>query len=286
MGSRSGVPENVAQFLRGEARFGCCRCGHPFFQYHHIVAWEQDQHFRTEDMMVLCPNCHDMATRGGLSVDDQRRFKSRPHNVRKGYAAGIMSVPWNVPVLNLGGTLFVNDGTMLAFKGKPVLSAGLNEAGGLELSLDLEDRHGRTIAVIERNEWVSGDASVWDLECGYRWLRIRARKRRVLLEVDARSFPVRVRANLWREGKQIFVGPNGLAFGGQQKSVQWFNMTFAAMHFSFDQFDEAAQGGATIELRYAADARYGNGKLFAGTDPDVLQQAVDHLISVRAAARP
>jgi hypothetical protein len=84
-----------------------------------------------------------MATRGGLSVEEQRRFKLRPHNVRKGYTAGIVSVPWNVPVLSLGGTLFVNDGTMLAFKGKPVLSAGLNEAGGLELSLDLEDREGR-----------------------------------------------------------------------------------------------------------------------------------------------
>jgi hypothetical protein len=133
---------------------------------------------------------------------------------------------------------------------------------------------------------VSGDASVWDLECGYRWLKIRARKRRVLLEVDATAFPVRVRANLWREGKQIFIGPNGLAFGGQQKSVQWFNMTFAAMHFSFDEFDEAAQGGPAIKLNYAADPRYGNGKLFAGTDPDVAQQAVDYFMSVRAVARP
>lgn len=162
--------------LRAEALFGCCRCGHPFFQYHHIVPWGQEQHFRAGDMMVLCPNCHDMATRGGLSVEEQRRFKSRPHNVRKGYAAGIVSVPWNVPVLSLGGTLFVNDGTMLAFKGTPVLAASLNEASGLELSLDLEDREGRTIAIVERNEWVSGDASVWDLECGYRWLKIRARK--------------------------------------------------------------------------------------------------------------
>jgi hypothetical protein len=187
-------------------------------------------------------------------------------------------------VLSLGGTLFVNDGTMLAFKGEPVLSASINEAGGLELSLDLEDREGRTIAIVERNEWVSGDTSVWDLACGYRWLRIRARKRQVLLEVDASSFPIRVRASLWKEGKQIFVGPRGLAFGGQQKSIQWFNMTFAAMHFSFDAFDERAPEGPTIDLKPVPDPRYGNGKLFAGTDPDVLQQAVEHLVAVRAAA--
>ena len=283
MGSRPGPPADVAQLLRAEARFGCCRCGHPFYQYHHIVPWEQDQHFRPEDMMVLCPNCHDM-TRGGLSVEEQRKFKSRPHNMRKGYAAGIISVPSNVPVLSLGGTLFVNDGTMLAFKGEPVLSASLNEVGGLELSLNLEDREGRPIAMVERNEWVSGDTSVWDLECGYRWLKIRARKRQVLLEVDAKTFPIRVRANLWRAGKQIFVGPNGLAFGGQQKSVQWFNMTFAAMYFSFDEFTEVNSGGQTIKLNYAPDPRYGSGKLFAGTDPDVLRQAVDHLVTVRAAS--
>jgi hypothetical protein len=35
----------------------------------------EDQHFRPEDMMVLCPTHHNQATKGAMPVGEQREFK-------------------------------------------------------------------------------------------------------------------------------------------------------------------------------------------------------------------
>jgi hypothetical protein len=233
-------------------------------------------------MMILCPNCHDMASKGALTVEEQRKFKARPHNAKKGYAAGFLKLPSVAPVLNLGGTVFVNDGTVLAFRDKPVLSVGVNEEGGLQLSMVLQDSDGQTLAVVENNEWVSGDAHIWDLEAGYRRLKLRQRSRKIALEIDGRQWPIMVRAHLWEDGRQIFVGPDGLAFGGHRRSVEWFNMTFAAMHFSFDEFSEGGPDGGSIRLRRVPNPKYGIGKLWAGTDPEVVAEALEYLAAMRA----
>jgi hypothetical protein len=281
---RPPIREEVARTLRSEARFGCCRCGFPFFQYHHIVEWSDEHHYRPEDMMVLCPNCHDMATKGALTVPEQRKFKSRPHNVRKGYAAGFLTLPASAPALNLGGTVFVNDGTVLAFRDTPVLAVGRNEAGGLELSVVLQDQEGRTLALIERNEWIAGETGVWDLEAGYRWMKLRQRKGKIALEIDGTQWPIKIRASLWGEGRQIFVGPRGLAFGGVQRSVQWFNLTFAATYFSFDAFEEPGPGAGKIALRPVPNPKYGEGKFWSGTDAAIVATALEHLASLQADA--
>ena len=52
------TPEGVKRLLRQEAGFGCARCGHPYLEYHHIIPYKDDQHFRSEDMVCLCGNCH------------------------------------------------------------------------------------------------------------------------------------------------------------------------------------------------------------------------------------
>ena len=87
------TPEPIARQLRQEAGFGCCRCGYPIVQYHHIIPYAEDHHFRPEDMMALCPNCHDAAN----NVRNHRRAAktpqiSRPHNLKRGYAAGLLTV--------------------------------------------------------------------------------------------------------------------------------------------------------------------------------------------------
>ena len=82
------TPAAIARQLRREAGFGCCACGLPIIQYHHIVEWSEDQHFRTQDMMVLCPLHHDQATKGAMPEAEQRRFKAKPYNVQRGLAQG------------------------------------------------------------------------------------------------------------------------------------------------------------------------------------------------------
>jgi 5-methylcytosine-specific restriction endonuclease McrA len=71
-------PRPVEQILRQEAGLGCCVCGHPIFQYHHIVPYtEEDPHYRPDDMMILCPNHHDEATQQVMREATQREHKAR-----------------------------------------------------------------------------------------------------------------------------------------------------------------------------------------------------------------
>src|SRR5450755_2216738 len=82
---RKSLPAAVARQLRQEAGFGCCKCGTPILQYHHIVEWAEEEHFRPEDMMVLCPLHHDQATKGAMPAIEQRQMKSAPHNIQRGH---------------------------------------------------------------------------------------------------------------------------------------------------------------------------------------------------------
>src|SRR5437867_1684432 len=92
MADRPPTPPAVALRLRKEAGFGCCKCGFPVVQYHHIIEYANDPHFRPEDMMALCARCHEEATKGVMTVAEQRRFKAHPHNIGRGWAAGPLKI--------------------------------------------------------------------------------------------------------------------------------------------------------------------------------------------------
>lgn len=70
------VPLPVKRQLRQEAGFGCCVCGLPIIQYHHIIPRAIEEHNRPEDMMIFCPNHHDAATKGAMTESQQRSYKA------------------------------------------------------------------------------------------------------------------------------------------------------------------------------------------------------------------
>ena len=76
MSKRPEVPYPVRRILRQEAGFGCCTCGFPIYQYHHIVPYAHEHHYRPQDMMTLCPNCHAQATAGAMPESEQRHYKA------------------------------------------------------------------------------------------------------------------------------------------------------------------------------------------------------------------
>jgi hypothetical protein len=87
--SRPDIPAAVDRQLRQEAGFGCCRCGNPIFEYHHIIPWAVEAHFRPEDMMVLCFYHHrEFGT--AMPEAEQRTYKSRPYKIQHGPAGGLL----------------------------------------------------------------------------------------------------------------------------------------------------------------------------------------------------
>jgi hypothetical protein len=159
-------------------------------------------------MMLLCPEHHDMATKGAMKEAKQRKFKANPHNMREGRIRGSLEIDHGDFSVRVGDTEFKVNGPLLLADGEPILGLTVGESGVLELSLNLYDRDDNKVLVIEKNEWKTpGPLWPWDIKSDWQVLRIRERKRHVLFAIDARENPPRLTLNCWRRGVNIQFQP-------------------------------------------------------------------------------
>ena len=193
-------PAAVARDLRREAGFGCCVCGTPIIQYHHIIEWSVDQHFRTEDMMVLCPLHHDKASKGAMPEAEQRRWKAKPWNVTKGRVKGLLAVHQEYCAANFGTITWVGEGTCLRIDGQDILGFTLGE-GNLEISLRLFNQAEELLLEIDRNEWISGDPLPWDIEADWQRITLRQKARDIAISIDAREVPLSILSQILAKWK-------------------------------------------------------------------------------------
>jgi hypothetical protein len=209
MASRS-PPAEVQRTLRQEAGFGCCRCGYPFYQYHHIVSWHEDEHYRPDDMMILCPNHHDEVTTGKVPEPEQREWKANPFNIREGYASGTLRIDQKELVVNLGGSRFVEVPVLLQMNGEDIIAIKHSEQGRLLVSMCSYDENDSLLFSIIDNEWKTGANLPWDLDSKWRHVVLRHKRRDVGLEIDARQDPVKVRGTFWKRGRRFKATENTL----------------------------------------------------------------------------
>jgi hypothetical protein len=137
--SRPHVPDSVKRALRQEAGFGCCKCGFPIYEYQHIIPYSVEPHYRVEDMMLLCPNHHRVATLGAMPEEEQRRYKADPYNRRHGIVEGILRTFQPALVLALGSNYFFGDGTILEVDTTPLLQLHMGPERTVELSVELRN---------------------------------------------------------------------------------------------------------------------------------------------------
>lgn len=209
MAIRDDIPRPIKHRLRTEAGFGCCVCGMPFVEYHHIVPWSVEPRHRPEHMMALCPTCHAMATAGALSEKEQRDHKANPRNIQRGFADGMLKLTQAECSVAVGDTRLLGSVELLRVDGEPLLALGLDRAKQLEISVAVYDRDDRLLLRVDRNEWATGDAAAWDIEFRFRYLKLRREDRDVTLEIDTRQDPIRLWADLWRRGHNIRLEPHG-----------------------------------------------------------------------------
>jgi hypothetical protein len=134
---RPPTPDPIARQLRQEAGFGCCKCGHPIVQYHHIIPFANEAHFRAADMMALCPNCHGEATGGALTSARQRYYKANPFNLERGFARGWLTINEDYLGVVLGGNEFAGGGGLILVDDDPLIALEMNESRSLDLTKGL-----------------------------------------------------------------------------------------------------------------------------------------------------
>ena len=198
---RPATPSDVKRQLRQESGFGCCFCGHPFIQYHHIVPWHEDNHFRPDDMMTACGQCHHLLTVKAIPVNDQRKAKANPKNIVDRDIKGKLYVTSSELVVKLGSGTAIATSNLLVIKNDIILSARLSKDDGRVLiSAIIMDRVGSTIARLVDNEWSMLPGAVWDFEAYPRHATIRTGHGEIAYAVDTRNDEVLM------QGKWFFAG--------------------------------------------------------------------------------
>lgn len=208
--------------------------------------------------MLLCPNCHSEATLGAMNETEQRRHKAQPYNIQQGYAGGNLKVNQDFCGLLVGTNQFVGDGCFIKVDGEPLLSLRLGENSTLELSIALYDKYDNLLALIENNEWVTGDPIPWDIESSFQRLKIRRKTGDIALAISTRMAPIKLRADLWRKRQNIRLEDDILVNGTIVENVRFRGLCFVACHLVINTLVK------TFEL--VPDPRYGDCKIVSWPD--------------------
>lgn len=257
MDKRPPTPDPIKRQLRQESYFGCCVCGNSIIQYHHIIPWEIENHFRAEDMMCLCPNHHDEATKGAILEHDQREYKLKPFNIKKSHANGKLTINHNLPIIKVGDCLFVGDGDFISVDNKSLLSLDA-EGGCLLISIKLFDKEDNLKAEIVDNEWITGNPKPWDIISSYQYLKVWHKKREIGLEIDTSKYPINILAKLNYNKQEFILNNNGMFFNGVIKDLTFQNLSFVGMNFVADINNKVFQ--------IRPNRRFGKGVIIAGTN--------------------
>jgi hypothetical protein len=212
MSDRDDVPAAVELELRRTSGYGCCRCGNPVIHYHHIILNSVEAHNRPSDMMVLCPGCHDMATKGRFTLPEQREFQSSPINIQRGYVDGLLTSHQAYPGVQVGGVLIVGEGPLVTTDDETLLALGLDAQGRLLISMVVKNEADDVLAIIQDNVWISGSPELFDLQADYQKLKINYRFRGIALEIDARGEPLQLRGRLWHNGALLDLRTDGVTW--------------------------------------------------------------------------
>lgn len=210
--NRPPIPAEIERTLRQEAGFGCCVCGLPILEYHHIIPYSQCLTHNANDMMCLCPNHHAEADRA-TPQEEQRRWKAKPVNISGGHVDGLLKVYPKVLAIDAGTVQFIGDGCLARIDKRELLRLDLDNEGRILLTAHLLDKQNRPLVSIDRNQWQSGQPDLWDIRAGFQTLEVRQSHGEVALSIDATKDFIRFRGALWHNGALIRFTPSGIKYG-------------------------------------------------------------------------
>ena len=212
---REAIPAAVKRQLRQESGFGCCHCGHPFIQFHHIIPYAEDPHMRPEDMMAVCGQCHYLLTVGAISETEQRNWKSRPKNVVDNCVLGTLYVTTEKLRVQFGSGLAVNTPSLLSIdENQDIVRIERSDDNRILVSAYIQDDNGDCVGIINKNEWQAVPEKIWDFETFPKRAIVRSAPRKISFEVDCRGEDIFLRGEWYFGGLRVSFSPSQCLVGG------------------------------------------------------------------------
>lgn len=208
--NRPPLPSDVARQLRQEAGFGCAKCGHPYLEYHHIIPFSQEAHFRCEDMVALCGNCHVAV--GKMEPKNQYRFKHEPHNLKTGMMKGSLIADAKSTIFYAGSMSFSNVKSIISRDEDDILSYKIIDDCLYVTVLILNEQNKPLLKIID-NEIQFRVNDAWDFQHSTNKAIMRHKKRNIACNIDLSSARPYIEANLWVGNDKITINKNKFQFG-------------------------------------------------------------------------
>lgn len=201
--ARPATPATTERQLRQEAGFGCAKCGHPYIEYHHIIPFSEEKHFRPEDMLALCGKCHPAVALWGR--DRQYALKADPHNIRTGRLNGQLEYDKRNLVFKVGGNWYEDTPVILQLNDTPIISCRLDD-GQAKVTLNLMDQHYRPLLLIQDNNISFRADALWDFQYHHNYAVAHHGQRDIVLRLDFRKDEAVVEGKIWLGAQQVTLG--------------------------------------------------------------------------------
>lgn len=76
------IPYSIKRKVRQACGFGCAICGHPIFEYDHIIPFSKVKEHKVANLCCLCPNHHADKTRKLIDEKLIAKARNNPFNLR------------------------------------------------------------------------------------------------------------------------------------------------------------------------------------------------------------
>jgi hypothetical protein len=242
-------PEDIKRRLRQESGFGCCSCGSPILEYHHIIRWSKIRKHDEQHMMAICPTCHNSIE--SYPLQHQYFLKNNPFNLQNDERKnGRLIISQGICAVNTGDIKLIGDGPLLSSNGINLLEIYVNEINLLEITLNLYNANNENILSIKKSEWIKGNIELWDIEfnSASKVLIIKEKEGSVNLKIDARNIPVIIEGTFWINGKLITFNKKGIHFENFTflKSEKSQTEKWGIWHLEHDSFKYNLKENATL----------------------------------------
>jgi len=152
------IPNEVDKAIKERHFFECAWCGEKLTERHHIIEFAKGGEHTTENLILLCPNCHTQVHRNEISTEEL--FKRKSNHSKGDRLSGGIQFELKQPFVRLGNANFRNVPILLMYKEEPLIT--LREANGeFNLNTRFYNKVGDLIFWMSSNRyWTSSDFSI------------------------------------------------------------------------------------------------------------------------------
>lgn len=115
------IKKTVDNAIKQETGFRCAWCGEYLTIRHHIIEFSLGGPNSEDNLILLCPNCHDNVHSGKISQEELEKIKSELTG-QIDRSAGVFSINKEYFQIDIGGFHAINCKNVLLFNNIPLIS--------------------------------------------------------------------------------------------------------------------------------------------------------------------